>query len=208
MSGNGKMRVSRSESEDESEKTLETSPDGQFYKLNQIIGRGSFKTVYKGQNSETGVYVAWCECSISNVKEDTRQEFMKEAELLKTLEHPNIIRFYGIYEIKKAISQDNKALAEDSNNVVLRSGNKHRIVIVTELVTNSKLGTLRSYVRQFKNTPESLSTRVIKSWCRQIISALHCSATRSCKSISHSAQSNHFSLSRCKRLFRCVFASL
>ena len=61
MSGNSKMRVSRSESEDESEKTLETSPDGQFYKLNQIIGRGSFKTVYKGQNAETGVYVAWCE---------------------------------------------------------------------------------------------------------------------------------------------------
>ena len=172
MSGGGKMRVSRSESEDESEKTLETSPDGQFYKLNQVIGRGSFKTVYKGQNAETGVYVAWCECSIANVKEDARQEFLKEAELLKTLEHPNIIRFYGIYEIKRASTQDNTTSTEDSNNVVLRSGNKHRIVIVTELVTNSKLGTLRSYVRQFKNTPESLSTRVIKSWCRQIISAL------------------------------------
>ena len=179
MSGNSKMRVSRSESEDESEKTLETSPDGQFYKLNQIIGRGSFKTVYKGQNAETGVYVAWCECSAVNVKDDTRQEFMKEAELLKTLEHPNIIRFHGIYEIKKAIGQDCNTLDEDTSNVVLRSGNKHRIVIVTELVTNSKLGTLRSYVRQFKNTPESLSTRVIKSWCRQIISALQYLHSRS-----------------------------
>ena len=36
MSDEKKQRVARSESEDESEKTLEISPDGQFYKINQV----------------------------------------------------------------------------------------------------------------------------------------------------------------------------
>ena len=171
MSGGTKHRVSRSESEDESEKTLETSPDGKYYKINQVIGRGSFKTVHKGCDAETGVPVAWCELQATNVKEGDRKEFLKEADLLKNLEHPNIIQFYGCYELAKKPTDQNKILLEDSNdNVVLRAGNKSRIVIITELVTS---GTLRNYVKRFKSTPESLNTRVIKSWCRQIINALH-----------------------------------
>lgn len=41
------------------------SPDGRFIKQNDEIGRGSFKTVYKGLDVETGVAVAWCELMVS-----------------------------------------------------------------------------------------------------------------------------------------------
>ncbi|KAK3532637.1 hypothetical protein QTP86_027366 [Hemibagrus guttatus] len=53
------------EKEDEVEtKAVATSPDGRFLKFNVEIGRGSFKTVYKGLDTETTVEVAWCELQL------------------------------------------------------------------------------------------------------------------------------------------------
>ena len=61
----GKRRGQESsDEEEEEEKTLETSPDGKYYKVNQEIGRGSFKTVYRGLDANTGVAVAWCELMV------------------------------------------------------------------------------------------------------------------------------------------------
>lgn len=48
-------------------KAVGTSPDGRFLKFDIEIGRGSFKTVYKGLDTETTVEVAWCELQVGNV---------------------------------------------------------------------------------------------------------------------------------------------
>ena len=65
----GKRRGQESsDEEEEEEKTLETSPDGKYYKVNQEIGRGSFKTVYRGLDANTGVAVAWCELMVSKTQ--------------------------------------------------------------------------------------------------------------------------------------------
>lgn len=40
------------------------SNDGRFLKFDIEIGRGSFKTVYKGLDTETTVEVAWCELQV------------------------------------------------------------------------------------------------------------------------------------------------
>lgn len=40
------------------------SPDGRFLKFDVEMGRGSFKTVYKGLDTDTGVAVAWCELQV------------------------------------------------------------------------------------------------------------------------------------------------
>lgn len=50
---------------DEAEKAQATSPDGRFLKFFEEVGRGSFKTVYKGLDTLTGVAVAWCELQVS-----------------------------------------------------------------------------------------------------------------------------------------------
>lgn len=47
------------------EKAVEVSPDGRFLKFDIEVGRGSFKTVYKGLDTETGVAVAWCELQVT-----------------------------------------------------------------------------------------------------------------------------------------------
>lgn len=46
------------------EKVVASSPSGRFLKFDLNIGRGSFKTVFKGLDTETGVHVAWCELQV------------------------------------------------------------------------------------------------------------------------------------------------
>lgn len=40
-------------------------PQKRFHKYDIEIGRGSFKTVYKGLDTDTGVAIAWCELQVS-----------------------------------------------------------------------------------------------------------------------------------------------
>ena len=47
------------------ERVVASSRDGRFLRYELEIGRGSFKTVYKGLDTETGVAVAWCELQVS-----------------------------------------------------------------------------------------------------------------------------------------------
>lgn len=49
----------------EDEKPVDESPDKRFLKYDVEIGHGSFKTVYKGLDTESGVPVAWCELHVS-----------------------------------------------------------------------------------------------------------------------------------------------
>ena len=51
--------------EEMEEKAIAMSPDQRYLKFDIEIGRGSFKTVYKGLDTETGVAVAWCELQVS-----------------------------------------------------------------------------------------------------------------------------------------------
>lgn len=64
----------KKDKEDEKEETVATSPNGRFLKFDVSIGRGSFKTVFKGLDTETGVHVAWCELEVSHFE---RHFFMR-----------------------------------------------------------------------------------------------------------------------------------
>uniref|UniRef100_A0A8C4Q2Y7 non-specific serine/threonine protein kinase n=2 Tax=Eptatretus burgeri TaxID=7764 RepID=A0A8C4Q2Y7_EPTBU len=81
-----------------------------------------------------------------------RQRFREEAEMLKGLQHPNIVRFYDLWE---------------AANV---KGRKV-IVLITELMTS---GTLKTYLKRFKQ----MKIKVMRSWCLQIIRGLHFLHTR------------------------------
>ncbi len=50
--------------EDDEQNAIAQSPDGRFLKFMEEIGRGSFKTVYRGLDTNTGVSVAWCELQV------------------------------------------------------------------------------------------------------------------------------------------------
>lgn len=58
-------KAASDENEEEAEmKAVSTSPGGRFLKFDIELGRGSFKTVYKGLDTETWVEVAWCELQV------------------------------------------------------------------------------------------------------------------------------------------------
>jgi WNK lysine deficient protein kinase len=106
----------------EDEKPIDESPDKRFLKYDKEIGHGSFKTVYKGLDTENGVAVAWCELHDRKFNKSERQRFIEEAEMLKQLQHPNIVRFYEYWEDTKVKPK--------------------KIILVTELMTS---GTLKGY---------------------------------------------------------------
>ncbi|XP_029287608.1 serine/threonine-protein kinase WNK2 isoform X2 [Cottoperca gobio] len=132
-------------------KAVSTSPGGRFLKFDIELGRGSFKTVYKGLDTETWVEVAWCELQERKLSKVERQRFKEEAEMLKALQHPNIVRFYDFWESPVK--------------------GKKCIVLVTELMTS---GTLKTYLKRFK----VMKPKVLRSWCRQILKGLHFLHTR------------------------------
>ncbi|XP_054902090.1 serine/threonine-protein kinase WNK2 isoform X4 [Poeciliopsis prolifica] len=140
------------ENEEEAEmKAVSTSPGGRFLKFDIELGRGSFKTVYKGLDTDTWVEVAWCELQDRKLSKIERQRFKEEAEMLKGLQHPNIVRFYDFWESPLK--------------------GKKCIVLVTELMTS---GTLKTYLKRFK----VMKPKVLRSWCRQILKGLHFLHTR------------------------------
>lgn len=51
--------------EEQDEEAIDSSPDGRFLKFDDTLGRGSFKTVYRGLDTETGVNIAWCELQVT-----------------------------------------------------------------------------------------------------------------------------------------------
>ncbi|KAM9207192.1 serine/threonine-protein kinase WNK2 isoform 2-T2 [Dugong dugon] len=144
----GRTRREEPEEEDDDEddlKAVATSLDGRFLKFDIELGRGSFKTVYKGLDTETWVEVAWCELQDRKLTKLERQRFKEEAEMLKGLQHPNIVRFYDFWESS--------------------AKGKRCIVLVTELMTS---GTLKTYLKRFK----VMKPKVLRSWCRQILKGL------------------------------------
>ncbi|KAG4079903.1 hypothetical protein HA402_015034 [Bradysia odoriphaga] len=132
--------------DDDEDEPIGMSPCGRFFKYDKEVGRGSFKTVFRGLDTQTGVAVAWCELLDKKVNKAERQRFREEADMLKKLQHPNIVRFYNYWETSIA--------------------KKKNIVLVTELMLS---GTLKSYLRRFKK----INPKVLKSWCRQILKGLY-----------------------------------
>ncbi|MFT7797640.1 serine/threonine-protein kinase WNK4-like [Arapaima gigas] len=145
---------SRREQEEKDEmetQAVATSPDGRYLKFNVEIGRGSFKTVYKGLDTETTVEVAWCELQTRKLTKAERQRFSEEVEMLKGLQHPNIVRFYDSW---KSTIKGHKC-----------------IILVTELMTS---GTLKTYLKRFKE----MKLKLLQRWSHQILKGLHFLHTR------------------------------
>jgi hypothetical protein len=64
---NERDKKSESEAELVDEIAIDRSIDNRFLKFDKVIGRGAFKSVFKGLDTENGVPVAWCELHVSPV---------------------------------------------------------------------------------------------------------------------------------------------
>ena len=110
-----------------------------YYKINKVIGKGAFGTVFKAFELCSGRRVA-----IKQVKIDSNNKnlVLKEIDVLKKVEHPNIVNYYNF-------------LKEDNY-----------IFIIMEFLEG---GTLKEYIQENSNNiTEDIAREIIK----QIFNAL------------------------------------
>jgi WNK lysine deficient protein kinase len=137
-----------SESSDiqENEKFVEKSPSGRYLRFNEILGEGSSKIVYKGIDGDLMREIAWNSIDAKSKTKDEKQRIVREIELLNSMNHPNIMKFYGSW------------LNRDINNKIIK------INFATEMST----GSLKSFLYRYK----FFKLEHVKNWCRQILEGL------------------------------------
>ena len=74
---------------------------GKSYEFIKELGKGSYGQVFRCQNKETGNVYACKKMSKKKIK--NKKQFQTELNLLRTTDHPNIIKLYDIYEDNKYI---------------------------------------------------------------------------------------------------------
>jgi len=126
-----------------------------YVRHNEVLGRGSCKTVYRAFDRTEGIEVAWNQVDLLQLGFDPTQRIQlsywnkhiqqrkSEVQLLRNLHHKNIIRCYD-------------AWFDDCHNTM---------IFITELCTS---GTLREYMERYGH----VDLKVIRSWARQILQGL------------------------------------
>ncbi|XP_039029788.1 probable serine/threonine-protein kinase WNK9 isoform X1 [Hibiscus syriacus] len=124
---------------------LEFDPTGRYGRYNEILGKGSSKTVYKAFDEYEGIEVAWNQVKLHDLLQSSEdlERLYCEIHLLKTLKHENIMKLYTSW-----VDTDNR-----------------NINFVTEMFTS---GTLRQYRLKHRR----VNIRAVKHWCRQILRGL------------------------------------
>ena len=110
-----------------------------YYKINKVIGKGAFGIVYKAFELCSGRRVA-----IKQIRIDTQNKnlVLKEIEVLKKVEHPNIVKYFNF-------------LKEDNY-----------VFIIMEFLEG---GTLKEYINENK---ENISEEIAREIIKQIFNAL------------------------------------
>ena len=61
---------------------IEKSPNNRYFRLNESLGSGAFKNVYKAYDTQEGLEVAWNNINIDNVPETERSRITEEVKIL------------------------------------------------------------------------------------------------------------------------------
>mmetsp|Transcript_5084 Transcript_5084/g.11041 ORF Transcript_5084/g.11041 Transcript_5084/m.11041 type:complete len:1296 (+) Transcript_5084:141-4028(+) len=68
--------------------------------IGEELGRGAYGQVYKGMDLQTGDTVAIKQISLTGTSPDNLQSVMGEIDLLKTLNHKNIVKYIGYFKTR------------------------------------------------------------------------------------------------------------
>ena len=68
------------------------------YKIEATLGKGNFATVKKCKNRATGEKFAVKVMSKKAITDDERQAILNEIEILKQIDHPNIVKLIDVFE--------------------------------------------------------------------------------------------------------------
>ncbi|CAH9074848.1 unnamed protein product [Cuscuta europaea] len=124
---------------------VEYDPTGRYARLDELLGRGAMKKVYKAIDMVVGMEVGWSQIKLNDLLHSPNdlQRLYSEVHLLSTLNHDSIIKFYTSW-----IDVPNKTFN-----------------FITEMFTS---GSLRGYRKKYKQ----VGIGAIKIWARQILRGL------------------------------------
>ncbi|KAI3973005.1 hypothetical protein MKX01_019663 [Papaver californicum] len=124
---------------------VETDPSGRYIRYREILGRGAFKTVYKGFDEVDGIEVAWNQVRIGEVIHSAQdlERLYAEVNILKTVKDNNIIKLYNSW-----VDHEKKT-----------------VNMITELFTSGSL-------RQYRIKHKKVDMKAVKGWARQILKGL------------------------------------
>ena len=142
--------MTRSFSDDtpKEEKYVEESPSGRYVRFREILGEGSSKIVYKGIDTFGMRYIAWNSVDVTRKNNEDKKRITKEIQILNSMEHPNIMKFYGSWVNK------------DMNNKI------KDVNFATEL---SSSGSLKDFLYRYKSF---IKNENVKNWCVDILQGL------------------------------------
>lgn len=141
------------EDSDDDDQILETAQNGRWQKINVQLTRDvpGIDSAYLAMDTEEGVEVVWNEVCYSNSKlmKRTKEALVKILQKLIEVKHTNIVNFISFWH--------------DKMNGV------DRLVFITEYMTS---GSLVQFLNKAKLTKNTISEKMWRRWCRQILSAL------------------------------------
>ncbi|KAM7501721.1 hypothetical protein LguiB_000625 [Lonicera macranthoides] len=124
---------------------VEIDPTGRYGRLDEVLGKGAMKTVYKAMDLILGIEVAWSQVKLNDLMQSPEdlQRLYKEVHLLRILNHDSIVRIYASW-----IDDDRRTFN-----------------FITEMFTS---GTLGEYKKKYKRIDHGAT----KIWIRQILECL------------------------------------
>lgn len=129
-------------------KAVEEDPSGRFIRYDIVLGKGSYKVVYKGFDTHDAVEVAWNKIQVDRVPPEQIRKVQGEVELLRRLNHKNIIGLFHSW--CPETNEPNGKLGMD---------------FITELMSS---GTLKEYLTRSR----VMKLRVIRRWCYNLLDAI------------------------------------
>jgi calcium-dependent protein kinase len=93
------MRISREDFVQFKQENIENS-----YLIISLLGKGSFGCVYKAQHRLTQTYRAVKVLKKLNLEVNARNKLLSEVEIMKSLNHPNILKVFEVYEDSVSIN--------------------------------------------------------------------------------------------------------
>ncbi|KAH9470133.1 hypothetical protein Pst134EA_007399 [Puccinia striiformis f. sp. tritici] len=94
-SSKGMSRTIKAHSKPEPTHQMANTASLPDYQLGEVLGRGAFGCVFRALNWCTGETVAVKQVGLSNIPRSELPEIMSEIDLLKNLDHPNIVQYRG-----------------------------------------------------------------------------------------------------------------
>lgn len=129
-------------------KQVEEDPSGRFIRYDVLLGRGSYKDVYKAFDTYEAVEVAWNKLQVGRIPREHISKVEFEVALLKRLDHKNIIKLFSAWS-----SQSSKHPSQPGMD------------FVTELMSS---GTLKDYLTRSR----VMKLKVIRRWCHNLLDAI------------------------------------